>query len=162
MKMKIYESEGKWLEAVKEEEARILKMAYEKLDTLYTKIRELTGLGDLNFESKLNEGKSTLDFESENIAEREHLIRIAWRKMTIGNWGCWVDAGKRIRDDDYYYSGGRPDLETEVKGTGKVSIQVHYSYYHIDGGQNGAYIARATFTEKDGWQIAETYRELKR
>lgn len=154
--------EEKWYEEVKIEKARIIKIAYEKLDTLYTKIRDLTRLNDLKFESKLNEEKCELEFESENIAEKDHLIRIAWQRMTIGNWGCWVDAGKRIKDDDYYYSGGRPDIDTEVKGTGKVSIQVHYSYYHIDGGQNGAYIARATFTEKDGWQIAETYRELKR
>ena len=40
-------------------------------------------------------------------------------------------------------------------------MQIHYSYNHIDGGSNGAYIARATFTEKDGWKIEETYNDLK-
>ena len=76
--------------------------------------------------------------------------------------GCWVNAGNRIKDDDYYYSGGRPDIDTEVKGTGRVGVQVHYSYSHLDGGMNGAYIARAMFTEKDGWQIDGTYNDLKR
>ena len=154
--------ERKWYEEVNVEKNRILKIAYEKLDTLYIKIRELTKLDDLKFTSSLNEEKCTFDFESENIADRDHLIRIAWKNMTIGNWGCWVNAGNRIKDDDYYYSGGRPDINSEVKGSGRVNVQIHYSYNHIDGGSNGAYIARATFTEKDGCQIDGTYNDLKR
>lgn len=102
-----------------------------RLDLFYTvKVRELHG------------GKKCLEIESTEI--QNPIIALAWKSFKVTNFGggVWAKANK----SGYY--GHEEDFSEPSPEVG-FSCAIDFSYEHHNGGSNGAYIGRLTFTENE-------------
>ena len=78
----------------------------------------------------------TIEWQSENLAERAGIMKIAYKNLRICNFG-----GAVVKD-------------TENDGKLKYWCSAHWGFEYRDGGSNGSGIAHVRYTDELGWEFA--------
>lgn len=126
-------------------------MTYEQLiewaeqipmDELYSKIRQLTGLSDLKFTSKVKDvrGHIVVQFASQDLADRVGFLKLIFKEIQITQFNSEV-----------YLKAENEDEEPIPRYWGTAS----FSYTHPSGGSNGQTFLHYWYDDRTGWEFDE-------
>lgn len=129
------------------------------LNQLWKQLNEKLGL-DLQYKTEIkwdgHERQNVIDFESDNIADKNPVIAMAWHDFRICNFSCgkarWKAQGLEGKKEKYYGGYELPDIDYDKPAELWFVLDLHFSYKHNDGGSNGAKIGTAYY-ESGNWNV---------
>jgi hypothetical protein len=106
------------------------------MDELWDKIRDVTGMQDLDFDYEVYESRGyvRIRFKSQNLADRAGFLRVMFKDLYIEEFNSEV-----------YYK--KEDHQPAFWGSAS------FAYRHPDGGSNGYTFLRFWYDDTNGWQF---------
>ena len=111
------------------------------MEDLYAKFRQLTGLADLKFTSKVIErrGIVTIQFESQDLVDQVGFLKLMFKEIKISNFNSEV------------YCKETDDEPAVPRYWGTAS----FNYTHPSGGSNSCRFLTFWYEDRKGWEFEQ-------